>query len=652
MDTPPSSEPRTIARMLAVLGEQQLADAVDSLIWNGEQNAATPFERYAARELEAAAASQLRYIDELAQLKVSRFEDGSALVVPSIELAQPERETVYAVESALSRIGVYEHVAHRMDGGEGLVGTLSDTDIADAHAHLFPAWSTLVERMRSRPDLGESDDDGVWHTMLAFCTLVESLHLPLRFDARCDFDPSSGVFGIAFEAPTPAQLPLYDFIGGTDVDGAPSWAANKPHTLAQRASAMTLALAALLALAAFTSGRAVTTVLVHAYDDELTMMERPVASARFARASLTDDVMRAIGEAVGDHIDTADPQQLLRLLAPVADVQAGLGEAGRLVLRDAFEVPEALMQHRIPVWKDNRTFPENLQRRLHALNVRSLDVDHDDGIITAQQLDHTVEENPGNPFSAEMELENAITRIEQTRPKGRKPLYCGEGRSRAAVGMLFDDPDVIYWRAPLSLFRAHMALAYSFMQGEQPQSALEHARRCVELAPLTADAYTTLALVTSNIDVTHQEKALEILCEGLRHATTLHDYSKLYLHLALWHDAVGRAETALACVQRALAGRLYPAETAEATQLFIRLPMMLKMSGPMDQDAARRTLEAAGLDIDSYLETAMFVDPVVRGLADAGMPCAAAMCMEAYDDVMVLMQRSLRDGIAKPAANG
>lgn len=645
---PDSSKPTHISELLSAFEDEPFADAIDRLIWNGHRSDATAFERYAARELEASDVAQLRRISAQYPLRVVRLDNGSAWIAVPDEIPAKDRAVVHAVEAALTRLFTADAMACSLDAGQGLLTTLTDADLGGLDSLILGDWCERMQFVRRQPDLDvdrseQYMDDGDWGAMLKCCAVSESIMLPLHYEYRCDFDRASGTMGIVFQAPTAGQFSRYVY------DGCGGWSLLSDERRAARASAYTLLLASVVAQVGFSAHAGTRTVWVTAYADSVQRMDQPVVSLTVDRADFDARVAPQYAAGLDDAVVDGDAAAALRVLLAAGACSVRLDAlTGALDVIQPLPLPQPLLDGRIPLWKDNRALPANLQRRLHALNVRSLDTEHDDGVVTYEQIARIEQENRDRPLIAQAELESAITRIESTMPNdGKQPLFCEHTHERAAVGMLFAPPSTIYRRVPKSLYYAHLMLANLYAKEGCANAALKHAHALVELAPLTAASYSMQALVVWR--TTHDaDTAIHAFRTGLAHAVTLRDRSLLYLYLGYLLADVGRSALALACVQCGIDGDLPYDEIDDATEIFLRLRARLGREQPFDDDEQVQLLGSEDLDIDETSKAWMFAQGAAEELAESGFKYAAGASMIADNDLMRALSASLRYGMLKP----
>lgn len=643
-----SSKPGRISELMSAFEDEPLADVIDRLIWNGRRLDATAFERYAAREMEAADAPRLRRISAQYPLRGMRLDNGSAWIAVPDGMPAEDRAVVHAVEAALTRLFVADAVACSLDDGQGLLTTLTDADLGEMDPLILGGWRERMRLARRQADLdvdryGQCGDDGDWGAMLRCCAISESTVLPLHYEYRCDFDRASGTMGIVFQAPEAGQFSRYVY------DGCGGWSLLSDERRAARASAYTLLLAGVVAQIGFSAHAATRTVWVTAYADSAQRMDRPVVSLAVDRASFDACVAPQYAAGLDDAVVDGDAAGALRVLLAAGACSVRLDAlTGELDVIQPLPLPQPLLDGRIPLWRDNRALPANLQRRLHALNVRSLDTEHDDGVVTYGQIARIEQENRDSPLIMEAELESAIARIESTMPDdGKQPLFCEHAHERAAVGMLFAPPSTIYRRVPKSLYYAHLMLANLYAKEGCADAALRHAHALVELAPLTAASYSTLALVVWRT-TRDADAAIHAFRTGLAHAVTMRDRSLLYLHLGYLLADVGRSALALACVQCGIDGDLPYDEIDDAIGIFLRLRARLGREQPFDDDERAQLLGAQDLDIDETSKAWMFARGAAEELADSGFKYAAGASMIADNDLMRALSASLRYGMLKP----
>ena len=210
-----------IVEIFQNMQNKPLADALDEIIWRGttNSNTASPFERFAARQLiEEAGAGQIREITAEHNLDVVQLDSTGQFWMRfnRNEITGLQRDIVLSVEGALNRLAAASRIAAKYDNGMGLVTTLTEAQDYRAGFDELHEWDTHTSFIQSRADARNSNltvrgataaRGGMWDVMSRFVDICERLILPYRVEYRCDANPDTGEMVVNFTVPTSLMMP-------------------------------------------------------------------------------------------------------------------------------------------------------------------------------------------------------------------------------------------------------------------------------------------------------------------------------------------------------------------------------------------------------------------------------------------------------------
>ena len=200
--------------------------------------------------------------------------------------------------------------------------------------------------------------------------------------------------------------------------------------------------------------------------------------------------------------------------------------------------------------------------------------------------------------------------------------------------------------APASYFEAHLVAAVAQLAQGRPADAVPHARRAVELAPLSAQASLNLTQVLESAGQ-HDEAQAE-LCRLLSLA---HDPESLglgYLRMAQLQWQRGHVLAAQACYQRACRHLSASALVAGLAAMALVGHVGTSAGAGLPPEQADAVLRSAGIPLAPTEEVSTVFLEAARGAVDAGVWPVARDFMRtlgalSHDDVYVGMLRSLED---------
>lgn len=655
-----------------------LPDALDALIWRGatQQEGATDFERFAARQLIEAGAGEIRGIAAQHRLELVRLTMTNMFWIRCDETLEGlQRDAVLAVEAALNRMSFVEIVAREHDNDMGMLATPSERECytaADLSMHMTGTHMTFIDdcAREENPWLAvggaRAQRGGNWDAHTRFAGVCERLRLPFRLEYRCDVDVDSGEMAVLCSVPTGMMFPsgrLNEQDMHEDIrDLRGSYAAS-----------YALRLAFLMAHTAFCSSLNVTCANVTCTSGSLS--GDPLLSLRFDRRSFAMHArVAAESGALDNPLLDNDPLAIYHLLAP-DDHRIRFGADRELLPVEPLPEPVPLAAQRVALCLDERPLPESLRALVRADMARELDVMDDDEVVPRSEIADIVRENEDSPLTASIELESVLLRLEDavqgsdtsddeadeaaaaefaaqlseeysiltahdgtvdfaasgptpacgtaSHSPGRiKSLYCERPLMRLIVGIDGNDDTIRYERVPDAMFDAKLLLGRIDRESGNRDRALGEQRECIQLAPTTAQAYIDMSMTYAQIDEDYDEAA-DMLIRALRTAVMPADIAFCYYRLAyaMWQQE--SYDIALACYTKALECPGTPFYAAAQSEMNELVSAIGRESYVTTSNAADGVLEAAGIPVAPVPAVVNLIARAVVGLVDAGFPLAA-----------------------------
>lgn len=656
---------RIVERMLKLL-DNPLPDALDAMIWNGTTNErpVSGFERFAARQLVEAGASDVRGIVAEHDVKLIRLSTTSMFWLRfDDELNADCRSTLLAVEGVLNRLWYVTWAAEAADGGTGMLYAFDERFCAKASQGALREVSRAVGMVSAFGDVDNpcrticgvsGRRGGAWDVMTRFAGICERIRLPFRLEYRFDVDVVNGRMVVRFAMPAPTMFPATRM-------GAEGWEDVRARRPAH-AAAYAVRLSGVLAQAAFASSVGITTVDVTAHEGSLE--GRPVLSFGFDRTPFVINTLPALKDGRCDDPGMDDdPFALMNILRPVRHSAMFAPDRGLVDIKPLPLASEFVI-HRVPLWRDERPLPESLRALLCADTAAELDVQHEDAVVGSSDIAAIVRDNDNSPLVGTVQLEAVLAQLGEMGLDecGRMPLYCGHPVMRLLIGEADGrEPDIPgidvpvaantrYWKIPDAVFDAHLWLGRFAQQSGEHERAIAEALQCLALAPSTPRAYVEVAVRYA--EQGRYAQAAEMLISGLRIATMERDYLYMYYRLAyaLWR--LGRQDEAVACYGIVAGSASQPLADVARNEMNELLQSLGEIRPTMSVAESEQVLRAAGIPVaptDSVLTT---LAHAVIDLTDAGFPCAAADAAwvlsrhTSNGDVIGALQTSLRWGVS------
>lgn len=616
---------RSASQVLSELMNGSLPDAIDSLLFRVSMadpqdfQAASGFERYAARLLNEAGAPALRSIAVEHPLDLRHLNMTKLFWVSfdASQMTDEQRDVVLSVESALNRLSLVVLDAEGADAQASLdEAACSLRDWAAIRSITSGAERHLTACERDNKLLTLNDVSGVrggnWDVSTRFAAACESMALPYRLEYRFDCDAPNGTIVVHVTQPRPEQLPRSQW-----VPAAGAWqdcSAQQPAA----AAAYALRLAALVAAAAFGSSVGITRVIVNGHEGSL---DAPVVlSLEFSRVAF----MAAVAPALRDGSFEAeyaqcDPATMFSLVKPTRWALSP-DEAGRSLPVEALE--SGLPDRHVPLAEDSRPLPADLATLLHADVASDLDVMSEQDPALKARFEAAMADREDAPLLAIAQLEDIVasTAPAPSTPDeaAATPLYCEGVFARYLVDLVSDSPDERYCRASDTAQSARGALSRLYLDMGDLEGALAQAKACVELAPTSPSPYQDV--ITAYAEMGRYDLVVDVAKHALRCCLLDDSSSYTYYRLAFAYWQTDRREEALACYTR-----VKPSSGMKDAAEREMADLMSEMGrGPMDYSESAGVLRTAGVTIAPNEEAVKIVTRAAIGLCDAGLPLAAA----------------------------
>ncbi|RSX55113.1 tetratricopeptide repeat protein [Bifidobacterium dolichotidis] len=641
--------------------DMPLPDAIDMMIWKGATNNqnATDFERYAARQLIEAGAGQLRQIACEHEIHMVRLHTRMFwFTFDSTELKGLQRDIVLATEAAMNRLAFLDLDARELDSEMGLVGTVSERmawqSTHDA-LHMFAKHAGHVERTSKKPNTyatvygTQAAPGGVWDISTRFANLCETLILLFRLDYRFDIDLDQGMMAIHCSVPTEMMFPSSRFTS----DGWVDTRSERPaHT-----AAYAMRLATLMAQIAFSSSVRLTQVQVNCYAGGL--QGSCVLSLDFDRMPFQINTLPALTSGTLDspRFD-ADPLALFNLINPSRHSVQFTADRG-LAPCEPLPVHAAFASKHLPVWADERELPESMAQLLHAQRACDLDVMNDTASIAGKEVWDIYESAEDAPASAQMDLESVLLQLEVEQQASAASadgassqlLFCERPLMRALVSLTNPPADLLYEKAPDALYNAHLVLCRINRDMGNFEASIRHARQAQALAVTTPQPLVEESITHAEL---HDDfsTAVEYLIRALQIATVPVDVAFIYYRLAFAYWQLGNQRLALACYTRVLIMKNSPVRASAIQEVQQLIDEMHGVSTLMTNEESLQVLRNAGVPTAPTNQVRELLAKAAVGLVDAGFPRAAddmvwMLGTFIEGDVISAIAASLRWGIGE-----
>ena len=633
----------TVGDVLDELMGAPYADSIDALIYRGEKDDASGFERFAARSLLAAGAEYVRPIAATHEIDLRRLAStGMFWTGYSREnMVDREVDTLQAVEGALNRLVFIDRMLSDDDGASPFTSSLSeDACEAVARTALCAFPSGAETRLRGCEEASPFSEvagavaarGGEWDLRTRFAAGAEGLRTPFGFDYTFDCDARAGLFAIDATVPASSAWPF-------EHDGE--------RVEARRCYALRLSV--LLAAVAFGAGVGVTRVV-------LTLHERLLSGG----AVLTIAYDRR-PFAMGVLPKVASHALLEEKLTSAALTEMVSPRAHRFAteLDGAFEgvdpLDPGIPDRMVPTAEDERPLPPALAAILRADRVCDLDVyGSGDDPLRERFRELLARDEAGDPsvLSEVADLVSAYDAADALQGDDRVPLYCCNMASRVLAGGLELEGQQRFRKVPDSAFDARSVLCRMYRERDNLEDALQLAIELVGLAPTSFNAYHSLALVYR--DMGKMPEAVQALIEGLKVASVPTDVACCYYRLGYFFWQMGQPQLGLACYALVRRDSIF---YGEAQQEMDELMRENHQSRKPARDEVQAIARAEGVPLAPVSSLVEAVATAALGLVDAGCFDAALMLVHFLSstdvgpnsyDVLASVTRSLQ-GVGRPA---
>lgn len=641
--------------------ETEIARGTRGLIGEDEAHVEpSAFERFAARQLESAGASDIRGIAQHAKLTLMRrsLMPWFRVVVNAGELAEDERQTVLAVEAALNRIAFVAEAAGMQSDRPGLVSSFNDEQIDALVAHMMKNWNEhagFVDYMVKAPNPYRSvygvhaPENGAWDILTQFKNTCDGLQLPFRLDTSAEAYPQTGDMAISFNVPEPvlfSAVSLNAVRSGDNVDGG-EWV-NCESRRDVWASTYALRLAGLLTYVGFGASDAITDITVIGRRGNA--HGSAVFSLKFDRVGFYFDVLPLYhnGRFNADEFDS-NPQRLITLLQPV-ETRVSFNEQGGFIADPQARVPQALLDLRKPLREDVRELADNMKALLRADRVCELDVSND-LTYTVEDIQAIVRDNADSLVTAMLELESAQMQLTKEQPMMsmiRQPLYCDREALRLLVSQTEGGEATRYRKIGGALAAVYAELARIYYKLGRSNEAFLDLRKLQQMSPTSIQSYVeeTMAYLTG--DEPQFNRAIDAITLALSIAVVPEEVAFLYCTFGTVLTATGDKNAALSCYLMAST----VGHTTEFSDV-ARESAEALLSGTEDLMPTRaqtiKALRDEGIPVAPTQDNMQCLTTAVMMLTDAGVPLAAfdgVGLLAAYsgEDTMLWLCNALRLG--------
>lgn len=684
----PGQATGSISDVLATFTSQPLADAVDGLVFrvfaadNGSDDEVSGFERYAARMLQQAGASDLRSISARHDVGVSRLSSTHLFWMRfGDDVSASERSTLLSIEGCLNRLALVEMSLR----GEGVSTKLAECREGRCALEDQRVLARMADSAHVLVDAGQEENPycvyipvqprrgGEWDVRTRFIHACESLAQPFRLEYRFDCHAEGGLLHAVVGLP-PAQA----FPESRWNAVASRWESRADERPAF-AACHALRLAALVAACGFGAGFGMRQVLVECRADGVG--GPAVLSMRFERMSYLNRTLSRIDMGtvarVGEHgpCTAADVESLLKLLAPI---ESRIEFDGREGLRPIEPLELELPPARAAIAEDDRFLPSNVAHLVHADRVRDLDIEGQNDLRALDEVQTAIEEAGDSRLLSMAQLEdiaanNRVPGLDDisddviaaaeaaVHGKPKNPGYerpDGEGGtrpvrlayfpnlvSRFLVDIVSTREDEGFEAIPDQAYLARSALARLYLEDGDLDAALARAAECVALAPTSAGSLLESAQL--HLMLGKPRQAIELLKQALRVCVRRQMATVIYVQLATAFWQQGQALEALACFVMA---RRFERGKTPFDQMVGQMVQQLGLEGLPSEQQAERVLRSQGVPSAPTSEVSGIVIALAVELVDSRMfelawPLVGIVGFDYGNDVLALLGETVHDGI-------
>lgn len=610
MTSVPLEEP---VDLMGPFAQLPLPDAIDAVIYGvNAQESPSGVERFARRVLGEVDGRRLRDLVQKSSVMLAYIErmDSYYLNFDHTAFTASEIALLYAVEAAINRV-------HQVLGYLGCahcpVGSSPSEEACSAYDQAaFAGATSWVKKLMDQaiaanpwaePGSVAARPGGEWDVRTRFASACERLGLIVRLEYDFRFDARTREIRIAFTVPQPSSMPAsrYDVTEG-------AWKTCSEAERRQYAEEYAGRMVLVLAAAAFSSSLSMARCVVERRDavrgtSDAVLFDRAEFVARLMPlASELDGAPLSCGTAAARLRESATTERMLQ------------------------EVPSPFQ---IPPREDERPLPPALQELLLADTVGELEVmeEPDDPYMARfTRLREAAEADPAAVERGYVELiEELEARCAAAEFMSDRPLitrFCENHLGRILLPILEEDRSVRINRAPDALFFARYELCGMYANAGAYERALPEARKLLDLATTSMQAYTMLVNVLARLE--RFDEVVDVAKHGLRVAYNRDAIAYLLYRVAFAYWRLGDRETAAACYRMVPRGeQMTPMADEELSQL---LGEMGRSERPTFREAATRA-EQMGIPVPPSPEVAQQVADATVLLTDNGFFYLASRCV-------------------------
>ena len=678
----------TISDVLKSLMTRPLPDAIDSLIFRvitAEDNPAdevSGFERYAARMLQQAGASELRDIAARRDIGIARLATTHLFWMRIADDVEPaEREVLIAIESCLNRMALIDLALKAADASTRLSDCRESRCALEDHRTLV----RVADRAQLALDAGQDENPyatyypantmrgGEWDVRTRFIRACENLPLPFRLEYRFDCHARGGMLEARIGLPPARAFPEDRW------NPSESRWERRANERPAMAACYALRVAALVAACGFGASIAMRQVVVTGCAGS--PAGQPLLSLRFERMSFLNRALYRIESGMVARVGergacTADNvKALLDMLAPL---EANLDLADDATMQPVDPLHVDLPESRLPISEDRRYLPSSLAHLLHADRVCDLDLESNsdlrelDAVQTAVEesressllgiatLEEIVERHPiaglADPGDIVAAAEAALRGLDLGIPGYDKLDDEGDSRpvrlayfpnlfSRCLVDVVARREDEGFEPVPSQAYLARQALAKLYLRSGDADAAMARIAECAALTPTSSGMLLEAAQIA--LAAQRPQDAVELIIRALRVCVRQPVANALYAHLAGAYWACGKLELALASFAMA---RRFEQGQSGFDQAIGQLVNMLRLDDMPSAEAAAATLRGAGVPLAPVDEARRAILVCAAEFTDARMfelawPLVGSIGIDVGNDVIAMMGEHLHTGL-------
>ena len=649
------------------------------------------FERYLARRLDEAGLLATDVALPTVQAIRPQTSNLFYLRIPDQTIPYLAKQRVIAIEAALNAALLADDYLSDANGA-------TEEELTRLEQRIMRSVTAQVPTVEDgEPTRDEERPDGEWAVRKGIATAIEDFQLPYRLNASFRVNMLAGNVAFELSLTSPDLLPKTSYVDALGL--VPSTASMRRRT----ATEYNLRVGVLLAALAFRCSRQVRRVCVAGVTDtasshacyfsvkfqreqfemlDLTRIDDPLAV--YARAGATLDETSGTLSPVHqtfrfeeerfcprsryDTVETSErtlPEDLARALGARRVRDLGIDEAAHReaiateISRRLTSSAEENVRTILSLARDDadQTVRDAANRTARALIDGTLSDDDaqaiEDLFARGDTLTQAVQaagkrfeaKDPAGAIQllqAELEpLEVAGTYADDALTEWRS---FGSPVDRVVYNRLLASCDKIVRLVPNAYLEGLLTLSVAQLMSGSAEDALVHARRAVEVAPLSVQCRFHLAHCLEGLG--RADEARDELCRALRYAHDPQAIGFAYYRMAFFEWQAQHFDVAKACYQRAM--RFLPASVqivgTELQMLAIQVPGIL--SQDLSNSAVEELLMQEGIPVAPSEEVSdVFFDGLKASLDAEVFPVARAfmgeLCRATMSDIYYGMARSM-----------